>query len=321
MEIKRLSFKHKNNKVLYYIINYLRQIIPSSYYQSRLENKLKTLSEFEKEAIITRVNYYNKLDNTFELNKKARKLSDLNVKKERRIYFFDLYEYSRFFNQNLKGHFLFGDITHIPDEPSLTKSRPISDKNQNSVILKWNKDRHFLFVKNDVDFQNKKDMLIWRGKVHPTWLHRIRFVEMYYKHPLCNIGRVNTSTLNPEWKRSRMTISEQLNYKFILSIEGKDVASSLKWIMSSNSIAVMPKPKFETWFMEKLLIPNYHYILIKDDYSDLESRLNYYIERPNEAQKIIKNANEFVKQFKNKKSEDLISLLVLKKYFEKTGQL
>ena len=40
-------------------------------------------------------------------------------------------------------------------------------------------------------------------------------------------------------------------HKFILCIEGNDVASNLKWVMSSNSVAVMPKPKFESWFMEK----------------------------------------------------------------------
>ena len=51
-----------------------------------------------------------------------------------------------------------------------------------------------------------------------------------------------------------MTINEQLHYKFILCSEGNDVASNLKWVMSSNSIAVMPKPKFETWFMEGILV-------------------------------------------------------------------
>jgi len=82
----------------------------------------------------------------------------------------------------------------------------------------------------------------------------------------------------------------------------------------------MPKPKYETWFMEGTLIPNYHYVLINDDYSDLEERMNYYISHTDEALKIIKNAHEYIQQFKNKKQEDLISLLVIKKYFEKTGQ-
>jgi hypothetical protein len=35
---------------------------------------------------------------------------------------------------------------------------------------------------------------------------------------------------------------------------------------------------------------------------------------------IIKNANDYVMQFKNKKREDLISFLVLDKYFYKTSQ-
>jgi hypothetical protein len=83
----------------------------------------------------------------------------------------------------------------------------------------------------------------------------------------------------------------------------------------------MPKPKFETWFMEGLLIPDYHYVLINDDYSNLEDRLKYYVNNPDKAINIIKNANERVAQFKNKPLEDLISFMVLKKYFEKTNQL
>ena len=53
----------------------------------------------------------------------------------------------------------------------------------------------------------------------------------------------------------------------ILKKEGVDVATNLKWVMSSNSIAVMPRPKIESWFMENKLIPEKHYIEIKEDLS------------------------------------------------------
>ena len=106
-----------------------------------------------------------------------------------------------------------------------------------------------------------------------------------------------------------------------MCIEGNDVASNLKWVMSSNSIAVMPKPKFESWLMEGKLIPNFHYILIKDDFSDLEERLKYYIKNDSKAYEIIKNANKYIRQFQNKKREDLISLLILEKYFHYSGQI
>ena len=91
--------------------------------------------------------------------------------------------------------------------------------------------------------------------------------------------------------------------------------------MSSNSIAVMPRPTCETWFMEGTLIPNYHYIEIKPDFSDLEERLQYYMAHTDEAQAIIEHAHEYIDQFKNKKREQLISLLVLEKYFKMTEQL
>jgi hypothetical protein len=214
--------------------------------------------------------------------------------------------------------FLFGDITHIPDEPSIVKSRPVSGSNAFSIILKLNKIRHYLFIQDKKAFTDKKNMLVGRSVVKQP--HRIRFYEMYFGHPLCNLGQINTNK-NPQWIKAKLTIDEHLEYKFILCLEGYDVASNLKWVMSSNSLAVMTKPKFETWFMEGTLIPDYHFVLIKDDYSDLEERLRYYTKHSDEALKIIANANAYIEQFKDKKREDLISLLVLQKYFIKTDQL
>jgi len=83
----------------------------------------------------------------------------------------------------------------------------------------------------------------------------------------------------------------------------------------------MPKPRYETWFMEGTLIPDYHFIQIKDDYSDLQEKLVYYNSHLDEALQIIENAHQYIYQFKNKKQEDLISLLVIKRYFERTGQI
>lgn len=318
MELKRVSYKHKNNKLTYYLINYIRQCIPSMYYQKKIKQKINSKKHLS--GIQKRVDYYNKLSNTTTL-KDPISLSDIKTIPGSKVYFFDLYQYSRYFNQKLKGVFLFGDIVHVPGQPTFVKSRPINDNNANAVLLKWNELRHFMFIKKEQKtYLEKKDMLVSRGKVHKTQGHRIKFIEKYFNHPMCNIGRVNTNELNPLWKVARLTIDQQLDYKFILCLEGNDVASNLKWVMSSQSIAVMPEPKFETWFMEGLLVADVHYIKIKDDYSDLEQRLTYFIENQDKALHIIKNANAYVQQFKDKKTEALISLLTLKKYFEKTDQ-
>ncbi len=175
-----------------------------------------------------------------------------------------------------------------------------------------------MFVKDKKAFADKKDMIIGRGVM--TQPHRIRFMEQYFNDSLCDIGQVNKSGGNPAWLKPKLSVAKHLEYKFILSLEGNDVATNLKWIMSSNSIAVMPKPKYETWFMEGTLIPDQLYIQIKDDFSDLHERLDYFLQHPEKALEIIKNANAFVSQFFDEKQEGLISLLVLQKYFYHTGQ-
>ena len=323
MEFKRISYRNKNNKFLYYFKNYFRQLLPATYYQKKLThqlNKFEKLSTDERQNLLLRLNYYNQLKEKYILSPNAEKLAELKLQKANKTYYFDLYEYSRYFKQQLEGHFLFGDITKIPKEPGLVKSRPISNENTNSVLLKWNKIRHFTFIeKNELQYSKKKDQLLFRGKVHTSQTQRVQFLEKYFGHSICNIGKINSNSLNSKWMAKRMTINEQLKYKFILCLEGNDVASNLKWVMSSNSIALMPKPKYETWFMEGRLIADYHYIEIKDDYSDLEERLRFFIKHPKKAELIIENANKHVEQFKDQNNEDLISLMVLDKYFKSTN--
>lgn len=180
--------------------------------------------------------------------------------------------------------------------------------------MKLDKVRYFIFVHDKKSFAEKQDKIIFRGKVKGKDSRR-KFIQMYFGHPMCDLGDVSKHTTDPiEWRTEKKTIAEHLDYKFIMALEGNDVASNLKWVMSSNSIAVMPRPTCETWFMEGTLKPNYHYIEIKPDFSDLLERVNYYIAHPAEAEEIIRHAHEYVSQFKNKKREKLISLLVLDKY-------
>lgn len=108
--------------------------------------------------------------------------------------------------------------------------------------------------------------------------------------------------------------------KIHIKHRGKDVATNLKWIMASNSLCFMPRPEFETWFMEGILKPGIHYVEIRQDYSDLEEKLNYYIKHTDEALKIIRNANSHVARFFDPDLEDLIMLRVLSQYFELSGQ-
>ncbi|MDX1812544.1 MAG: glycosyl transferase family 90, partial [Gammaproteobacteria bacterium] len=219
-----------------------------------------------------------------------------------------------------KFQYLFGDNVHIPDSPTFLKSRPIAEDyaNANAVLLKLNSVRHYFIPRDHTSFQNKKPLAVWRGIINRE--HRRQFVENCFTKSNCDIGNVGKSAEYAHWKKSFMSISEQLKHRFVLSVEGKDVATNLKWILASNSLCMMTKPKYETWFMEGRLIPNVHYVELNTDYSDLEEKMAYYNTRPEEALKIIRSANAFVQQFQNPQREFLISLLVLDKYFSLSGQ-
>jgi len=309
--------RHYNSTFWYNVKNYVQYFIPDCLYARSLQKVLLGIKDYDEGLVMERVNYYNKLTEARTPDQRYITLKDFRLSELKRFkpttHFFDTYRYTRYFDKNLPIALTFGDNKINPPVPSIVKSRPLFTDNSNAVLLKLNALRHFMFVKDGREFAHKRDMLIGRSTLY--FANRKRFFEQYYGHPLCDLGQVQRKNANPQWARPHMTIDEQLQYKFILALEGNDVATNLKWIMSSNSLAVMPKPKYETWFMEGRLVPDFHYVAINDDFSDLEEKLRFYIDNAGAARCIINNAHEWVGQFGDARLERLIGLLVLRKYF------
>jgi hypothetical protein len=292
----------------------------------RLEHELSKLDKRpDKDDILRRVDYYCKLVTKNGYDQKEWEEKAIAVKDQpmtnQSTYYHDSMEIARYFDEELRWVLLSGDTKHIPVLPSITKSRPLAGDNTNNVILKLDKNRHFLFVDDKKQWRNKKDIAIFRGDLGTHKENREVFMNLFAegKSKMVDAASTNHIEAHPNWQAGKLTIGEHLDYKFIMSLEGNDVASNLKWVMSSNSIAVTPQLTCETWFMEGTLRPNYHYIEVKEDFSDLEERLQYYIGHPEEAEAIIQHAHEFVDQFRDKEREHLTALLVMKKYFEITN--
>lgn len=317
--LKYLLHSGKNPKAVYFARNYIRRIIPNAIYRARLYKEMgKAAVRDDRDYITWRVNYYNRLttfDNAETFFRDSLALEHLPMTRQK-VYWFDTMEYARWFPPYLRLMLLEGDITAVPDTPCLLKSRPIADDNANSVLLNMDKVRHFIFINDNLPFEKKKDMAIFRGKVDCK-PNRIRFMQRFRGNGRFDVGAIDN--VRPEWVKPKLSIYDHLEYRYVMALEGNDVASNLKWIMSSNSIAVMPRPRYETWFMEGTLIPGYHYIEVNDDFSDVEDKLDYYSGHIDEALAIIRHANEYVAQFRDKGRERLISLFVLDKYFSMTN--
>lgn len=305
------------NKIRYYLSEFSRWPIPACFFRRKLPAYLEEVkNRTDSIHIHHRVDYYNRLCEHFSIIDGVRVGQFRDIK--RSTYYFDTRRYLNYYPSHYQFNYLFGDVINTPETPAILKSRPIANDNQNSVLMKLNKIRHFRFINDRRLYSKKKDCIVWRGAVHLE--HRRFAVEAFYDHPQCDIGQTNKKAKGVPWQKPFLSVGEQLQNKFILCIEGNDVASNLKWAMSSNSLVFMTKPKFETWFMEGTLIPGHHYVQIKDDYSDMIEKMDYYLSHPGEAEAIIHNANGHVAQFLDTRRESLISLLVLEKYFRLSGQ-
>jgi hypothetical protein len=294
-------------------------LIPRFVYREQAKRLLSTLNEAEKQYCLERVNYYNKCEQLFSVDSREQSYAKIGEFKKTKgwTYFFDTRQVIRYFPSEFTFNYINGDVTHIPNVPSFIKSRPIHGDNQNSIVLKLNQIRHFKFVDDEMSYRDKKDMVAWRGVGFQP--HRQTVIHAFYDHPQCNIGQTRPQEGQP-WEKGFMSIEEQLQYKFLLCIEGNDVATNLKWAMTSNSLVIMSKPKYETWFMEGKLEAGIHYVEVKDDYSDLPEKMDYYLANEQEALAIIENAHQWVEQFKDKRKERLISLMVADKYFTLSQQ-
>ena len=344
--MKRLFFilfrgVHMNLRFPYMVHGFFMLLTPKfifRYKRKKLLKRYELLSRKEKDSVNSRVNYYCKIPAKIVLSDIHKQLPNgkapykVKILREHTfsnkignsVYFFDTYEYTRYFPQHLRWLHIAGDVFYKVPVPAITKSRLIAAKEEfsNEIIINQDKVRHFCFVHDPVTWEEKKARVIFRGACHGKPLREL-FLRTFVNHPLFDIKDTARDSSNPpEWQQKKeLTLYDHLEYRYIMALEGNDVASNLKWVMSSNSIAVMPRPTCETWFMEGLLIPNYHYIEIREDYADLIERIHYYETHPDEAKLIVQHAHEWCSQFHNKEREDMISVLVLQKYFKASGQM
>ncbi len=286
-------------------------IVPRQFYDP--ERVLRSLTSEDLRTAEERAEYYcrRSLDGNGSIA--ASELRFPRSKPRHTGYFFPLRRLLNYFPQNLTFNYHFGDVYDDVDVPTLIKARPIGS--QKATLLPLNAVRHFRFVVADeTPWAEKLPMIVSRNEVHRK--ARVEFMDRWFGHERTDLGQVNASGGRSElWLRERMTVDQQLGYKFVACIEGNDVATNLKWVMSSNSLPVMPRPTMETWFMEGLLQPGEHYVGLRDDYSDLLDKMDYYLSRPAEAEEMIRNNHAYVARFRNPRIELAAALLTLRRYF------
>ena len=93
--------------------------------------------------------------------------------------------------------------------------------------------------------------------------------------------------------KGRLKKRDFMQFKYVLVLQGNDVATSLKWLMKRNSVAVMAPPTREGWLMEGLLEPYVHYVPAHKP-SEMPAVLEWLKSHDDECRNIVRNANDWV---------------------------
>lgn len=219
-----------------------------------------------------------------------------------------LWNFKRYLNEPLNVRF--GDNTVDFDRPTLCKSRPIGAVN--CALLPFNFKRHWRYgapaviAAADCAWSEKTPTLVWRGATTGK--------RPFEDEPRCHLvqrwfGRQDIGIDVGYYKVVQghhecepmvlplMPIDHQLRHAFVASPEGNDVASNLKWILASNSVPVMPAPRYETWLLESQLKPMVHYLPVLPDFSDLEEQLAWARSHMAECEAIGQAGKEYIRPF------------------------
>ena len=191
------------------------------------------------------------------------------------------------------------------------------------ILLPLDYNRHYGQLKDvkahDIAWENKKNEAVWRGGMTGI-IEGGKFVYNYevkktpaetcLKFERCRLVYRNQDTVGSDigfsscqeealitiegvhMMRPVLTTKEQLEYKMLISIEGNDVATGLKWNLLSSSVVLMPRPMKSIFSMEFLLEPWVHYVPL--DVDNIGKAIQWVLEHDEEAQRISQRATNFI---------------------------
>jgi hypothetical protein len=165
---------------------------------------------------------------------------------------------------------------------------------------------------NQADWDDKREEVVWRGACTgvgeghtSTGASRLVFVEKHrfnkgkgidvaLKGRCVSISKKIQIKVDQSFYRGAIDMEKLLRYKYLLSLEGNDVATGLKWMLASNSVVFMPPPTAVSFTMECKLVPYVHYVPVKRDGSDLLSQLEWAKKNDDKCKWISEQATAYI---------------------------
>ncbi|CAK3778512.1 Hypothetical predicted protein [Lecanosticta acicola] len=138
----------------------------------------------------------------------------------------------------------------------------------------------------DSDFEDKISKAYWRG---------VLWTAKELRGPLLDSmkGEYWADAAAVDWKTREniVAMEEHCRYAFNVHTEGRSYSGRLPFLMNCDSVPIIHPLKWTAHFYH-LLEPsgeNQNYVSVRRNFSNLKEVVEYYLDRPREAQRIIEN--------------------------------
>ena len=195
----------------------------------------------------------------------------------------------------------------------------ISKKNKNNKVIlfphvEWMTKNNYLFDKEcktalHLDWKSKVNKAFWIGSStgykNLEKNERFKIIKLAKRYPdLIDASFSNISFLSSDDQnyiiqnyginKDIISPENQVEYKYLLAIDGNAFAGSFFWQLFSSSVILKNKSPYLEWYY-KGLVSDTHYLEYDSDI-DLVSKIHWLKDNDDKAYEITKNANQFANE-------------------------
>lgn len=136
---------------------------------------------------------------------------------------------------------------------------------------------------------------VWRGRTGTNKDVREPLIEATKGRDWADV--VETGFGDVEDAPNRISMDNLCKYMFVVHTEGRSWSGRLKYLLNCDSVPIVHKLHWTTEYYSLLKPdgPEQNHIQVERDWSDLERKVKYYLDNPEEAQRIANNAKATVR--------------------------
>lgn len=142
-------------------------------------------------------------------------------------------------------------------------------------------------AKHDAYFVDKLPRVVWRGAVWTLPEVREALIAATRNKSWADVEEV-------DWKAGTnvMRTEDFCRYAFVVHTEGRSWSGRLKYLLNCDSLPVVHDLQWLAHYYHELVAEGegQNFVRVRRDWADLEEKVGWFLERPEEAQRVMENA-------------------------------